>query len=221
MKKELLKRMAAITLAGLLLASVTGCGKAEETVVTEASETSAVVMPLPDTTMENMADAILSVSLEKDGIHVDDAGNLQMDVKVYTYDKYDLVDIANLKVGDTIATYAGEVEVAALEKKDDGTVWINGGLDGNGIELATDDSGVFYEEGFSDAKSWYEIGMATIRVSADFVGYDHSDLDRGEIIFDSDSLLSGEIENYNFTPHNTTIRIADGQVVEMNRRYTP
>lgn len=57
--------------------------------------------------------------------------------------------------------------------------------------------------------------------SRDFVGYDHSDLDRGEIIFDSDSLLSGEIENYNFTPHNTTIRIADGQVVEMNRRYTP
>lgn len=227
---RLLKCIAGLVLFLLPLASVAGCGKTAEGVTAEVPETSAVaeqensaavVVPLPDSTMENMADATLAVSLDEGGIYVDNAGNLQMKVKIYTYDRYDLADIANLKVGDTITGYAGSVEVTALQTKEDGTVLINGGLDENGIELTTDDSGVFYEEGFSDIKSWYEIGTATIRVSADFVGCDHSDLDRGEVVFDSNDFLLGEIENYNFTPYNTTIRIAEGQVVELNRRYTP
>ena len=217
--------------AFLLCLLCTGCGNPAEipsgtevlqiTAVKETAVPAAVINPLPDTTMMDLEDAILAVSLEEGDAYVDDIGIMQMDVKIYSYDKYDMVDIANLKVGDILATHAGSVEVNALEHTDFGTVRINGGLEANGLELDTGDQGVYYECGFNDAKNWYMVGEATIRVSADFVGYDTSDLDMGEVVFYPGSFLVGEVTNYNFTPHNTTIRIAQGQIVELQRRYTP
>lgn len=221
------KIMLLMVVSCLLLA---GCRSSTEAVPPEtaapesaAAQTApvAVVHPIPDTTMENLTDAILAVSLEEGDAYVDDSGIMQMDVKIYTYDKYDMVDISMLKVGDILSAHAGDLEVTALEKKPDGTVCINGGLDENGIDLVTDDNGVFYEMGYSDAKNWYEIGEATIRVSVDFVGYDHSDLEQGEVIIYPGDFLVGAVTDYNFTPHNTTIRIAEGQIVEMQRRYMP
>ena len=180
-----------------------------------------VVQPLPDATMENLSDAILSVSLEEGGAYVDDTGKMQMKVKVFTYDRYDMVDISVLKEGGTIVTHAGEVEVTAMERSDSGIIYINGGLEEGGFDLVTDESGVFYEVGFNDAKNWYEVGEATIRVSADFKGYDNSDPEQGEvIIYPGDFLVDG-VADYNFTPYNTTIRVEGGQIVEMNRVYTP
>lgn len=101
---------------------------------------------------------------------MDDTGKMQMKVKVCTCDRYDMVDISVLKVGDTIVTHAGE---------------------------------------------------ATIRVSADFKGYDNSDPEQGEVIIYPGDFLIGGVADYNFTPYNTTIRVEGGQIVEMNRVYTP
>ena len=185
------------------------------------AEPVATVYPLPDTTMENLTDAILSVSLEEGDAYVDDTGKMQMDVKIYTYDRYDMVDISMLKVGDTIVTHGGEVEVISLEQNAYGTILINGGLDEDGMDLVTDDSGVYYATGFSDIKYWYEIGEATIRVSVDFEGRDNADPERGEVIYYPGSFLIGEVTDYNFTPYNTTIRVENGQIIELIRRYTP
>ena len=179
------------------------------------------ISPLPDTTMENLTDAILSVSLEEGNAYVDDNGRMQMDLKIYTYDKYDMVDIADLKVGDTVVRHSGEVKVVSIEQDETGTIYINGGLDNGGFNLVTDDCGVFYEMGFSDTKSWYPIGEATIRVSVDFKGIDHGDPEQGEIIIYPGDFLIGAVTNYDFTPYNTTIRVEDGQIIEMNRVYTP
>ena len=62
-----------------------------EPVEQEQAEAGNTVIPLPDTTMNNLSDAILAVSFEKGNAYVDDEGILQLDVTVYTYDKYDLV----------------------------------------------------------------------------------------------------------------------------------
>ena len=140
------------------------------------------VAPLPDSTMDNLTDAVLAISLEEGDAYVDDTGKMQMDVKIYTYDKYDMVDISNLQVGDVIMTHTGEVEVTALDRTESGLVFINGGLEEGGFDLFTDESGIFYEQGFNDVKSWYEVGEATIRVSADFMGYDNADLEKGELL---------------------------------------
>ena len=179
------------------------------------------VFPLPDTTMENLTDAILSVSLEEGHAYVDDTGKMQMDLKIYTYDQYDMVDIANLNVGDIIVRHSGETEVTSCERKETGTVYINGGLDNGGFELVTQDNGTFYEMGFNDHKNWYKVGEATIRVSTDLIFTDNADPELGEVIFYPGSFLIGEVTNYDFTPYNTTVRVENGQIMEMHRRYIP
>ena len=186
-----------------------------------AEQTPSKIHPLPDTAMENMTDAVLSISLEEGDAYVDDTGKMQMDVKIYTYDKYDMVDISMLKVGDILVTHAGEVEITALTRTESGAVLINGGLDENGFDLITDETGIFYERGYNDAKNWYEIGQATIRVSVDFEYHDTSDPEAGEILYYPGSFLVGEVTDYNFTPYNTTIRVEGGQIMEMHRVYTP
>ena len=188
---------------------------------TEQPEETHTITPLPDTTMENLSDAILSISLDEGDAYVDDSGRMQMDLKIYTYDKYDMVDIAILKVGDTVVRHFGEVKVVSKEQNEAGTIFINGGLENGGLDLVTDDCGIFYETGFNDVKNWYEIGEATIRVSVDFKGYDNADLEQGEVIIYPGDFLIGAVTNYDFTPYNTTIRVEDGQIVEMNRVFIP
>ena len=130
----------------------------QEDFASKPEDETQTISPLPDTTMENLTDAILSVSLEEGDAYVDDKGIMQMDLKIYTYDKYDMADVANLKVGDTILTESGEVEVTSKEQSETGTIHINGGLEAGGFDLVTNDSGIFYETGFNDVKNWYEIG---------------------------------------------------------------
>ena len=189
--------------------------------VTEQAATASPIYSLPDHTMDNLSDAILSISLEEGNVSVDSTGEMQMNVTIYTYDKYDLVDVSRLKVGDTLVTHAGEVAITAIEREQNGNILINGGLYEDGVTLITDETGVFYESGYNDAKNWYETGVATIGVSADFVYRDTSDLDRGEILYDSDSFLSGEVTDYHFTPYNTTIRVENDRIIEMYRVYIP
>ena len=184
-------------------------------------EESRKISPLPDTTMENLTDAILSISLEEGNAYVDDHGRMQMDLKIYTYDRYDMVDIANLKVGDTVVRHAGEVKIITKEQNETGTISINGGLENGGFDLVTDNCGIFYEAGFNDVKNWYEIGEATIRVSADFKGIDNANLEQGEVIIYPGDFLVGAVTNYDFTPYNTTIRVEDGQIIEMTRVFIP
>ena len=188
---------------------------------TAGSESAVTVYPLPDSTMDTLDNATFAVSLEEGGIYVDGTGAIQMDVKVYTYDLFDMVDIAGLKAGDTIVTHSGEVKIASVEQNEAGTILINGGLEYGGFELFSSDGGVYYEVGYSDTKSWYEAGTVTLPVRADFEFRDNMDLEKGEQIYSAGSFLSGDITDYYFTPHNTTLRTENGQIVSMERFYTP
>lgn len=207
-----MKKISVIFTALFLL--LAGCASAQ-------TDPAQKISPLPDATMENLTDAILSVSLEEGDAYVDETGKMQMDLKIYSYDCYDMVDISNLKVGDTLVRHSDEVQVTSIEQNDAGTIYINGGLDNGGFDLVTDDCGVFYEMGYNDHKNWYQVGEATIRVSADFKGSDCADPELGEVVIYPGDFLVDAVTNYDFTPYNTTIRIEGGQIVEMNRRYIP
>lgn len=187
----------------------------------DASTSPVTVYPLPDPTMDALENATLAISLAEGGAYTDDTGAMQMDVTVYTYDRFDMVDIAGLKAGDVMVTHSGDVAVSSVERNELGTVWINGGLEEGGFDLFSNDDGVYYESGFNDSKNWYELGTVTLRVSADFEFRDHMDPDKGEQIYYAGSFLAGEVTDYHFTPHNTTIRTENGQIVSMERIYMP
>lgn len=188
---------------------------------TAVSAPAVTIYPLPDSTMDTLDNATLAISLEEGDAYVDDTGAMQMDVTVYSYDLFDMVDIAGLKAGDIIVTRSGEVAVSSVERNELGTVFINGGLEEGGFDLFSNGGGVYYENGFNDTKNWYAIGEVPLRVSADLEFKDNIDPDKGEQIYYAGSFLVGEVTDYNFTPHNTTVRIENGQIVSMERIYTP
>lgn len=182
-----------------------------------------VIAPLPVTIdMEQLDNCTVAISLEEGDAYVDDTGAMQMDVTVFAYDLYDMVDIALLKEGDIITIREEEISINSLERNENGTVSINGGLDKGGHELRTDDNTVFYEYGYSDVKFYYELGKATVRVSTEFIYTDASDLDKDAVIYYPGDFLTDKAGiDYHFNPNNTTITIRDGFIVEMNRVYAP
>lgn len=206
-----------------------GCAASQKPVPTTAAVTEpattapAVVTPLPvSIDMAHLDNCTIAVSMEEGDAYVDDEGLMQMDVTVYAYDLYDLVDISRLKAGDTMILRQEPVLIETIEESNYGSILINGGLDLGGYELVTGEDTVYYETGYSDVKSWYPLGTATIRVSPDFVYTDRSDLDRDPILYyPGDFLIPDTGIDYDFTPHNCTITIQDGLAISMEKIYTP
>ena len=228
------KFFVACTLAMALLA-LTGCSnskpehsqvitKPDSDIPSDGSSSEAVtVSPLPTSIdLDHLDDCTVAVSFNEGDAFVDDTGTMQLRVKVYTYDLYDMVDISALKVGDQITICQQEVEVTSLEHNENGAVIINGGLEYGGYELVSNDETVFYANGFDDLKQYYELGEVTIPVSADFEFEDSSDLERGPCTYYPGDFLTENTEiEYHFIPNNTTITIQDGYVVGMQRIYNP
>ena len=216
----------------LLCAMLTGCADAHKQseqhaatvpeVTAEAETVAAVIRPLPDAAMESLDNCILNISFEQNDFYQDESGNICLRMRIYTYDKYDMVDISALKTGDTILLSGEEILVSTVERNEYGTVLVNGGLDEGGFDLATDDDGVYYVHGYSDMKSWYLVGETKCEISDVFALKDSSNLDLGTVTYKAEDFLQeNTMPDFGFFPQNTTARIDNGRLVEMNRIYTP
>ena len=181
------------------------------------------VAPLPITIdVNNLTDCTVAVSIEKEDLLVDNTGARVLPVTVYAYDLYDMIDISMLEVGDIIILRGEEVLVTDLVRTDYGAVQINGGLDAGGYELRTDEHTVYYETGYSDVKTWFELGKAVLTVSENFVFIDNADPEGGTQTFTLEDLFTDTVKHiYGFTPYNTRIVIESGVITQMERIYTP
>ncbi|MDO4731922.1 MAG: hypothetical protein Q4B50_00195 [Bacillota bacterium] len=188
-------------------------------------EEGVLINPLPvDIDINNLTDCTVAVSIQEGGIYLDDDGAMQMDVEVFIYEYYDMVDIATMKEGDTILLRQEEVLVESLEQDENGRIFINGGIEAGGYELTSGDgSGIFFESGMNDHKYWQSIGSTTLRVNGDeFVYSDQSDLEKGEVTYLAGDFLQPDSPiEYDFNPNNTQIVIQDGQIIAMIRVYIP
>ncbi len=181
------------------------------------------IAPLPVTIdMENLTNCTVAVSIEKEDLLLDSTGARVLSVTVCAYDLYDMIDITMLVPGDTIILRGEEVLVTDLVRTDSGAVQINGGLDAGGYELRTDEHTVYYEIGYSDVKTYFELGKVVLTVSNDFVFIDKADPESGTQTFTLEDLFADKVKHiYGFTPHNTRIVIEGGVVTQMERIYTP
>ena len=179
----------------------------------------AVVTPLAAAVdITKLEDCTVAISLEKGDFYVDKTGAVMMDVTVFAYDVFDLVDISSMKEGDTILRGQEEVLILSIERNENGLVLINGGLDDGGFELYTEENTVYYERSDSDGKVYYEIGKVSLPVSSDFTYSDASDLDKGTVTLGAEDFLedAANIE-YCFNANNTTIEIENGYVTAMTK----
>ena len=217
-----MKRTLSIVLAMLLsLGILAGCGVKTENQTKEQTEN--VISPLPETLdINSLENCTVAISLEKGDAYVDDTGKMVMNVTVYSYDLYDMVDIASLKENDVIIRKNEEVKVTEIERLESGLVCINGGEENGGFDLISNDDTVYYEIGMNDIKAYYELGEVTLPVSTEFEYIDESDIDgTAKQYYPGDFLTDDAGIEYNFYPNNTSIVIEGSVIVKMNKTYMP
>lgn len=215
MKKTLSVILTLILSVGLIAGCNSQTGKEENN--------AKVINPLPETLDVNALDnCTVAVSLEKGNAYVDDSGKMVMDVTVYSYELYDMVDVSTLEENDAIVRKDEEVTITEVERTDSGLVRINGGEENGGFDLVSNDNTVYYETGMNDIKAYYELGKATLPVSVDFEYIDESVLDSEAKTYYPGDFLTDDAEiEYNFTPNNTSIVIENGTIIKMNKVYMP
>lgn len=193
----------------------------ETTAATDPTAAPVQVSPLPaGIDLNSLDNCTLAVSLKEGDAYVDDEGAMQMKLTVYTYDRYDMVDIAQLKDGDVLTIDGQEIAVASVERSEQSGVLVNGGLENGGYTLRTEEDGTFFVSLENDAKSWHALGEATIRVSQDFLFTDNAQ-QPPVTYYPGDFLVEGTGIDYDFTPNNTTVTIENGRIIAMNRVFVP
>jgi hypothetical protein len=242
-----MRKIIALTLSTVCILSLVGCGaknvetkpntteseivettpstdnNEQPTESTKTEETTNTILPLPSTiNLEALEDSSLAVSFGKENIHKNEDESITIDLTIYAYDMYDMVDIANLKEGDTISINGENVEINSIEKEENGAVLINGGIDNDGFTLATDDSTIYHLFDYNDAKVYNEVGKVSLKLAKDFAMNDSSDLDNPDATYTAEDLLKKESAfNFIFTPNDTTAQIANNEIVSITRIFTP
>lgn len=174
-----------------------------------------------------MADGIYSVSFEAEKLE-DTEGGFVLQAVFYAYDQYDMVDIANLKPADTLLYHdeSGEELTLTVETVDtmNGWVSINGGMESeNGLDLLEEDT-CYRTLIWDDYPIYYSLGEVLLPIADDAVLNDSSaDVQAepvvtsgAEAIFDAVQASDGY-----WVCTNTTVRVEDGVIVEINRRWVP
>lgn len=178
------------------------------------------IEPLPESLDLNaLTDATVAVSFGADDISETD-GKTELTLTVYDYDIYDMVDIAQLAVGDTIVV-DGKDMVATSREDENGFVTINGGLEQGGVDLTSDDSGVYYALGLDDTKSYHELGRVTVPVADGFVLMDNADPEHPDETYVAADLAELAASEPGFTANNTLATIEHGKLTVLVRSYTP
>ena len=178
------------------------------------------VEPMPESLDLNaLTDATVAVSFGADDISETD-GKTELTLTVYDYDIYDMVDIAQLAVGDTIVVDGKDMVVTSREDEN-GFVTINGGLEQGGVDLTSDDSGVYYAVGLDDTKSYHELGKVTVPVAEGFVLTDNADPEHPDETYAAANLAELAASEPGFTANNTLATIEHGELTVLARSYTP
>ena len=178
------------------------------------------VEPMPESLdPQALTDATVAVSFGADDISETD-GKTELTLTVYDYDIYDMVDIAQLAVGDTIVVDGKDMVVTSREDEN-GFVTINGGLEQGGVDLTSDDSGVYYAVGLDDTKSYHELGKVTVPVAEGFVLTDNADPEYPDETYAAANLAELAASEPGFTANNTLATIEHGELTVLARSYTP
>ena len=153
------------------------------------------------------------------------AGDALGDVKLYTDDCYDIVDIHQMAVGDTIVVGGEGIRIESLEEDEYGHKLVNGGFDAGGCTLSPfDEDNCWMCVEDDDFNTYTERAEATLTLSENVVFTDGWDIEKDPVTAEGLEAVTAAIQgskNDAFYCHNTTVRFENGKVVEIIRRYVP
>ena len=154
-------------------------------------------------------------------------------VRLYTEDWYDIVDVEQMKVGDTFEAEGNTITVETIEKNQFGDIDINGGFEAeNGYTLTTEeDTNGWTTTGYDDFCTYTQRDTVSLALAENITFNDSYFLDVEAIEAGREALTASgieavtkaimESESDSFNELNTKITFKDGKVVEITRRYIP
>lgn len=149
-------------------------------------------------------------------------GNLTL--TVYNQDLYDVVEISEMQVGDTLV-YDGNPMVVDKIDREHGGIDINGGLDEGGCCLAGFEGGTYVARNWDDHPTFTKLGKAQVALAEDFVIMDCGMFPQDPI----DTIRTGqklyletlEDGRKDFFQLNTRVTIENGMITAINRHWIP
>ena len=95
----------------------------------------------------------MQVSFDLNQDLVSENGSYKLTMVVCDYDRYDAVEVSQLKEGDTIVIDGQDVVITSIDRTNG--VQINGGIDEGGYELGSVDGGVLHVWNLDDAIDYH------------------------------------------------------------------
>lgn len=215
-----------INFAALSVSDDTGVKWLSNMVVFEKEDASAPKTVVPEAAeidVNNLDDGTYYVSFDRGDVLSGATGTYMNQVHIFSRDWYDMLDVINLKAGDTIIVEGEEVPVLSVEETEYGYL-VNDGQDARSFYLAgEDDNNGFGVRGLDDLTTFTERGVTTLVIDPSATYTDSSDIESEPVTVSYDGIVNAmqsSAIDY-FVPYNTTVRVEGGKVVEINRTYVP
>ena len=195
-----------------------GEGRAFEK-VPEPEFTGSVIEPMdPGCDLDNPGDGEYPAAFEVEAL-----ADGELTFRVYSEDVYDIVDVSRMEAGDIFRLSGLDFPVESVERADD--LLINGGLDNGGFTLrAFDEDNCWKVVMENDYTTFTYRGQTTLPLSGDVTFTDGWQAGQEPAVVTgaqaAAEAISGSELDY-FSPLNTTIRVENGQIVEIIRAYMP
>ena len=173
----------------------------------------------------NLTDCTLYV-----GFTLDDVSDTTVSAMVYDDVSYDLVDVHNLAVGDTLETAQGDITVASKEQDESGYIQINGGEEAGGVTLFPADEDNCYHAMAFDLAEKLLVGQAQLtladQVTISIYKHDDSLAPAGEG-YDAVTVAAADVASQlalftdEYTPYQTRVTVENGVLTELTVDYAP
>lgn len=188
----------------------------------ESAPAQKTIKPMPaELDLNALEDCTFAASFRSSDVSLNSDGALVIHMTVCDYERFDMVDISQLAVGDTLVLGGKDIVVKTIDNSS-GDIAINGGADAGGCVLHTDEDGVYYAVTPDAGYTYYELGEVTLPVGQDFVYTDNSDPAKpGQTSYAGDFLTAMKDSSAEFPANATTVRVAGGKIVELTKNYMP
>ncbi len=204
----------------------------EESEEPVAQEHPMQLLPLNDKVelTDPMADGTYHVAFQAEDI-MNVGDTFFLTAEFFDYDRYDAAMVEQLQVGDTIQVCGEMVTVDSVDfMQDSGTgdtyvVYINGGIDYDGINLlANAEKTVYRTVTWNDFPLYYSVGEMGCVISHDIVLKDQKDDPSATPVEADFQALPGWVTdavNGYFVQFSTTLTMENGEAIMIDRVYTP
>lgn len=173
--------------------------------------------------IDNVDNGYYNVTIDGSGISEAD-GKVTVRAEIFAEDTYDIVDVNFMAAGDVLYVNGQLMPVETVDKLDSGVIEVNGGIENNGCALRPEEeSNCYVYFGMDDAMSYSRKGVAELTLSENAKLFDNSDPTEVKESEGRDvaPALQKLAENYALYCNSTRILVEDGEIVEINKFYTP